>query len=61
MTTLLILDPQADAYNAFVQNADLPGLQVLLAIFEQNRQVAAIYYLGAHRSRGLHNIPEVSV
>jgi len=31
MTTLLILDSQADAYNEFVKNAHLPGLNVLLA------------------------------
>ncbi len=36
MTTLLILDPQADAYNAFVQNAGLPGLRVLLATDSSN-------------------------
>jgi phosphoglycerate dehydrogenase-like enzyme len=31
MKTLLILDSQADAYNAFLQDAQLPGLEVLLA------------------------------
>lgn len=31
VTTLLILDSQAHAYNAFVNKADMPGLRVLLA------------------------------